>query len=86
MSCLIVTLEGNPDPEGNPYWVYALAGLSDGRLASGSDDGIIKIWDPVTGKLQATLEGHSGAVRALAVLPDGRLASGAASTIMIWQL
>ena len=58
----------------------------DGRLASGADDRTIKIWDPASGQLKATLKGHSGVVWALAVLPDGRLASGADDlTIKLWD-
>jgi len=66
--------------------VNALAVLPGGRLASGAGDRTIKLWDPASGQLQATLEGHSGSVRALAVLPGGRLASGADDrTIKLWD-
>jgi WD40 repeat protein len=66
--------------------VNALAVLPDGRLASGAFDNTIKLWDPASGQLQATLKGHSGPVMALAVLPDGRLASGANDrTIKLWD-
>jgi WD40 repeat protein len=66
--------------------VNALAVLPDGRLASGAFDRTIKLWDPASGQLQATLEGHSGSVNALAVLPGGRLASGAGDrTIKLWD-
>jgi WD40 repeat protein len=66
--------------------VNALAVLPDGRLASGSSDNTINLWDPATGQLTATLEGHSGSVNTLTVLPDGRLASGANDhTIKLWD-
>jgi len=66
--------------------VWALAVLPGGRLASGGGDGTIKLWDPASGQLQATLEGHSGWVMALAVLPGGRLASGGGDrTIKLWD-
>ena len=66
--------------------VSSLAVLRDGRLASGSDDQTIKLWDPASGACSATLEGHAGEVWALAVLPDGRLASGAGDrTIKLWD-
>jgi WD40 repeat protein len=33
-------------------------------LASGSDDGAVRVWDPETGQQRAVLEGHQGSVRA----------------------
>ena len=60
--------------------------LPDGRLASGSADNTIRLWDVKTGEETARLEGHGGWVNALAVLPDGRLASGSDdSTIRLWD-
>lgn len=44
-----------------------------GRLASASDDGTVKIWDPATGQETLTLTGHSGAVRCVAFSTDGKL-------------
>ena len=66
--------------------------LEGGRLASGSDDGTIKIWELASGACVATLAGHGGfghlkAVWSLAVLDDGRLASGSwDQTIKIWDV
>jgi WD40 repeat protein len=75
--------------EGHSGGVGALCVLPDGRLASGSNDGMIRshdeirsddrtirLWDLTAGAETARLEGHSDAVTALCVLPDGRLASG----------
>jgi WD40 repeat protein len=61
--------------------------LPDGRLAAGSVDRTIRLWDVTTGAETARLEGHSGRVRALCVLPRGRLASGSDDdTIRLWDV
>src|SRR5262249_8015881 len=66
--------------------VTALAVLPDGRLASASGDGTIRLWDPKGGAETARLEGHTEYVTALAVLPDGRLASASGDrTIRLWD-
>jgi WD40 repeat protein len=62
--------------EGHWGSVDALCVLPDGRLASGSGDDTIRLWDVTAGDETARLEGHSGSVYALCMLPDGRLASG----------
>ena len=75
------TLEGHTDA------VRSLAFLGEGRLASGSNDKTIKIWNTETGGCVRTLAGHTGAVRSLASLGDGRLASGSYDkTIKIWNI
>jgi eukaryotic-like serine/threonine-protein kinase len=47
---------------------YAPDGLS---LASGGDDGTVRIWDTRTGQQQHQLTGHTGPVTAVAYAPDG---------------
>jgi len=52
--------------------VNALALLADGRLISGSDDGTVRLWDPVAGGDATVVLHGTGRVTALAVLLDGR--------------
>ena len=63
--------------------------LSNGSLvASGSEDGTIKIWNIDTNCLVKTLYGHTNKVRCLEVLEnDNYLASGSDdTTILIWNI
>ncbi|KOS45758.1 hypothetical protein ACN38_g3349 [Penicillium nordicum] len=58
-----------------------------GRLASGSSDKTVKIWDPATGRCVSTLKGHSDGVQSVAWSHNGgRLASGSSDkTVKIWD-
>jgi WD40 repeat protein len=63
----------------------ALSG--DGKLvASGGVDGTVKVWEAPSGRLLATLEGHSGGVYEVALSGDGKLvASGCGDgTVKVW--
>ena len=75
--------------------VYAAAfgTLSDGTplVATGGGDSVIRLWDPATMTLRATLRGHIGnvAVLAFGTLPDGTtlLAAGDASNVVrLWNV
>ncbi len=65
---------------------HSLVALPDARIAFGSSDTTIRLWDPATGTYERVFKGHQGGVRALAVLGDGRLASGSRDkTIRLWD-
>ncbi|MGO4701297.1 2OG-Fe(II) oxygenase [Dyella sp. 2RAB6] len=55
-------------------YIWALAALSDGRLASGGRDGSIRTWAP-GGDLVYSLEGHTQSVLGLVEVHAGMLAS-----------
>ncbi|KAM5348925.1 hypothetical protein ACJ41O_008748 [Fusarium nematophilum] len=58
--------------------VNAVAFSPDGsRIASGSGDNTVRVWDAKSGREVRKLEGHSDSVNAVAFSPDGsRIASG----------
>jgi WD40 repeat protein len=66
--------------------VNALVVFPDGRLASGSGDGAIRIWNLETGICESTLKGTSQDLQCLAVLTDGRLAAGSEDGLIdVWN-
>ncbi|KAH7302809.1 hypothetical protein B0I35DRAFT_384701, partial [Stachybotrys elegans] len=73
--------------EGHGGSVNSVAFSADGqRLASGSRDDTVKVWDAATGACVQTLEGHGGSVNSVAFSADGqRLASGSDDdTVKVW--
>jgi WD40 repeat protein len=74
---------------GHAVAVYSVVFSPDGRLlASGSEDGTIKLWRVADGSLVRTLTGHRDLVRSVSFSPDGRLlASGSYdNTIKLWRV
>lgn len=63
-----------------------LVQLKDGRFASGSGNGTIKLWDLYTYLCNQTLEGHKIHISKLMELQDGQLVSPSLNnTIKIWN-
>ena len=69
--------------------VWSVAWSPDGtKVASGSEDNTVKIWETSTGTCQSTLNGHSHSVTSVAWNNDGtKLASGSLdNTVRIWSV
>jgi WD40 repeat protein len=83
---LVATLAGHAEI------VYAVAFSPDGqRLATGSFDKSVKLWDAATGKAVRTLAGpggHQNLVLCVAFSPDGKLlaSGGADNQVRLWKL
>lgn len=67
--------------------VNAFAISPDDRwLATGGNDGIVRLWEVATGGQMATFAGHRSGVRSMAFSPDGAfLASAAIGAVYLWD-
>jgi WD40 repeat protein len=69
-------------------WVCSMVFSPDGtKIASGSDNCSVRIWDAVTGGLLQELKGYTGGVRCVVFSPDGtKIVSGLGdNSIRIWD-
>jgi serine/threonine-protein kinase len=85
--------KGAPHParicRGHVGRVVALAFSPDGGLlASGSHDGNVHVWNPLTGKLHKQLQAHEQPVAAVAFAPDGQALATAGwdGNVKLWDL
>src|SRR5262249_10518105 len=68
--------------------------LPDGKtLASGGEDGLVRVWDLKVGKERSTLKGYRGKVYSLACSPDGKFlaavggqADGGPPGAQLWEV
>lgn len=69
--------------------ITAVAISPDGQTAiTGSQDGVLRVWDLASGKLTRKLTGHTGHLAAVAILPGGHQALSASldNTLRLWSL
>ncbi len=79
----LLTLKGHEDV------AYSIAFSPDGkRLATGSFDRTVKLWDVSAGRELVTLKGHENSVGSVTFSPDGkRLATGSFDhTVKLWDV
>jgi hypothetical protein len=77
---------GGADSSGE---VFSVAVAPDGKvIATAGWDGVVRLWDPATGKERRRLVGHGFGVFSVAFSPDGQaLASGGRDhTIRVWAV
>jgi WD40 repeat protein len=75
--------------EGHTAAVRGVAFSRDGsRLATASQDSMVRVWDAHTGEQQLLLKGHGAAVAGVAFSPDGKHLASASEdkTVRVWEI
>ncbi len=57
-----------------------------GKVASGSSDDTIRVWDAEAGAHEQTLEGHAGTVFALVACGQRLISSSEDKTVKVWSM
>jgi WD40 repeat protein len=68
--------------------VYGVALSGDGRLlVCGGQDGMVRLWEPRTGRLLSSLPAYTGGVMGVALSGDGQLATsgGVDGPVRLWE-
>ncbi|KAH7335048.1 WD40-repeat-containing domain protein [Rhizoctonia solani] len=75
-----------PSCKGNEAPVLSVAYSPDGlRLVSGSDDTTVRVWNPLTGELLHTFNGHTGPVTSVTFSPTGTYIASGCADGKVWR-
>jgi WD40 repeat protein len=74
---------------GNEQRMFALAFAPDGRtLATGGEDGVVRLWEMVSGQERRHFTGHTGWAHRVRFAPDGKRLASASNdtTAVVWDV